>query len=116
MNMKMRLFLFWKIGENVFKRQKCYENVALKYSNYLSYYYGMSNTFSIGNINYMRKFYCCFPNYYKALDKLSFEHYKLLVDINEVEERYFYFRVALFCRSTIEELDEIIREDTYYYI
>ena len=116
MNLTKRLFLFWKIGKSVFKKQNYYENVVSKYSAYLSYYFGMSKTFSIGNINYMKKFYKCFPNYYKELEELSFDHYKLLVDISGLEERYFYFRIALFCRSTVSELSEIINEDTYFYI
>ena len=116
MNLTKRLFLFWKIGQSVFKNQNRYENVVLRISNYLSYYFGMSKTFSIGNISYMKKFYRCFPVYYKELEKLSFEHYKLLVDISGLEERYFYFRVALFCRGNVEELEEIIREDIYYFI
>ena len=76
----------------------------------------MSDTFSIGNINYMKKFYCCFPNYIDMLNKLSFEHYKLLVDVGGLEERYFYFRVALFCRSSVLELKELINEDMYLCI
>ncbi len=116
MNFKSRLYLFWKIGECVFKKQNCFDNVVSKYSNLLIYKFGMSDTFSIKNINYMKKFYCSFPIYFKDLDTLSFEHYKLLVDINEKSERYFYFRVALFCRSNILELQELINEEVYYFI
>ena len=113
---KKRLFLFWYIGKCVYNKQKLCENVILKYSNYLTYYYGMTNVFSVGNVNYMKKFYCCFPIYVKALNQLSFEHYKLLVDISVVNKRYFYFRVALFCRSSVEELSYLIYNDLYSYI
>lgn len=116
MDANNRLFLFWKIGENVFAKQNCCENVVKRVSGYLTYSFGMSNTFSISNIKYMKKFYCCFPFYYKELNALSFEHYKLLVDINDIKKRYFYFRVALFCRSSIEEFKDFISNDLYSYI
>lgn len=113
---KKNLFLFWKVGQTVFKKQNCCENAVSKYSNYLKYYFGMSNTFSIGNVNYMKKFYCCFPNYINEFNKLSFEHYKLLVDISDIGERYFYFRIAVFCRSSVQELNDVIKDKIYYYI
>ena len=43
----------FKVGQTVFKKQNCCENAVSKYSNYLKYYFGMSNTFSIGNVNYI---------------------------------------------------------------
>lgn len=116
MNFKNRLYLFWKIGESVFKNQKYFDNVVSKYSNDLSYRYGMSNTFSISNVHYMRKFYYYFPIYISELDKLSFEHYKLLINITEVDRRYFYFRLAMFCRSSVDELNQMISNNLYNYI
>ena len=116
MSFKKRLYLFWKIGECVFNKQKYYDNVSLKYSELLKYKYGMSETFSIQNINYMKKFYSSFPIYFNELNKLTFEHYKLLVNVVEKKERYFYFRVALFCNSSVFELKEIINEEIYYFI
>ena len=113
---KKQLFLFWKIGKLVSKKQKCCENVVVKYSNFFSYYYGMSSTFSISNINYMKRFYSCFPLYINKLNNLSFEHYKLLIHICELEERYFYFWVAMFCRSSVEELKLMISNNLYEYI
>lgn len=113
MNFKKRLFLFWKIGKVVFQRQKYYENAVLKYSNFFSYCYGMSETFSVNNIHYMKRFYSCFPIYVEELNKLTFEHYKLLVNVYDAKTRYFYFRVALFCRSSVEELKGIILNDVY---
>lgn len=80
----------------------------MKYSDLCSYKYGSSRTFSMNNVKYMEKFYKSFPIYYDSLSKLTFEHYKLLVDVNDLESRYFYYRVALFCRSSVEELRYII--------
>ena len=116
MNSSNRLFLFWKIGESVFKKQKSCENVIKRVSGFLTYSFGMSETFSISNIRYMKMFYCCFPFYYTELNNLRFEHYKLLVDINDIKKRYFYFRVALFCRSSIADFKYLIVNDIYNYI
>ena len=107
------MFFFWKLGKSVYKKQHLVENITLKYSEFFSYYYGMSTTFSVSNINYMKKFYNCFPLYIEKLSDLSFEHYKLLVNINEFSKRYFYFRIAMFCRSSVEELDLMISNDLY---
>ena len=110
------LCLFWKIGKLVFCKQKYYENSVSKFSEYFSYYFGNSNIFSITNIRYMKKFYCCFPIYYDELNRLEFGHYKLLVNISESDKRYFYFRLALFCRSSVLELNDIIMNDYYNLI
>ena len=65
MYFKNRLYLFWKIGEIAFRKQNCCDNVFKKYSNLLTYRYGMSNTFSVDNIHYMKRFYCSFPMYFE---------------------------------------------------
>ena len=116
MSFKKRLYLFWKIGEYVFNKQKNYDKATFKCSELLKYKYGMSNTFSVQNVNYMKKFYSCFPIYFKELNFLTFEHYKLLVDVIESSERYFYFRIALFCNSDVSELKEIIDGKMYFCI
>ena len=64
----------------------------------------------------MKKFYSSFPIYYEELNYLTFEHYKLLVNISDSVEKYFYFRIALFCNSTVYELKDIINEEVYYFI
>ena len=116
MDIKKRLFLFWKIGKSVCEKQKYCDNVVKKYSTFFSYYYGMSEIFSRSNILYMLKFYLSFPIYLDIFENLKFEHYKLLVDINDKECRNFYFRVALFCKSSVFELRTLIRENIYNYI
>lgn len=96
-------------------RNYCW-NPALKLSTFYSYKYGFSELFSISNVRYMEKFYKCFPIYYDELNKLTFEHYKLLVNVSDVTRRYFYYRVALFCRSSVVELRQFIGEDMYLKI
>lgn len=64
----------------------------------------------------MKKFYCYFPIFTYQLEKLSWEHYVELMQISEVSTLYFYFRVALFCRSSVEELHYIICHHYYELI
>ncbi len=101
---KLQLLLFWRIGKFIYLKQNTCENVINKYSTFLIYRYGMSDTFSRSNIAYMKRLYVSFPIYFVALEKLSFDHYKLLVNISEMKRRYFYFRLSIFCRSTVDEL------------
>lgn len=113
MFMKNRLFLFWKIGKSVFEKQDFYENVVSKYSCFYSYYYGMSKTFSRENIRMMRNFYLCFPIFSPVMLYLSWEHYVELICILDYKKRYFYFNVAIFCRSSVLELRNIINGECY---
>lgn len=111
--MKNRLYLFWLIGKYVFEKQKTYENIFSKVSNFLSYYYGMSDTFTIYNIKMMRNFYCFFPIFVYEINKLQWEHYLKLLIISDYRERYFYFNVAIFCRSDVLELENMISDGIY---
>ena len=113
MDINKRLFLFWKIGKYVCERQKYCENAVKKYSLFFSYYYGMSETFSRSNISYMIRFYCSFPIYLFEFENLDFDHYKLLVNVNDMRSRYFYFRLAIFCRSSVNDLRFMIKNDVY---
>ena len=61
----------------------------------------------------MKKFYCSFPIYLDRFSELSFDHYKLIVDINDLKSRYFYFGLALFCRSDVRQLERSIQDDLY---
>ncbi len=111
--MKNRLYLFWLIGKNVYKDQYSYENVCSKYSLYYSYKYGNSSMFTRDNLKYMSNFYCRFPMYFDCLNKLSWNHYRLILNINDSDEQYFYFRIALFCRSSVEELGYLINNNYF---
>ena len=111
--MKNKLLLFWKIGQLVVKNEQRYENVFFEFSKFCSYYFGITCMFSRENIHYMRNFYCVFPIYYDDLNKLTWEHYLLLLDISDKLEQYFYFRVAMFCRSSVDELKFLVSNDMY---
>ena len=58
----------------------------------------------------MKKFYCSFPVFLDRLNELSFEHYKLIVDVSDLKKRYFYFWLALFCRSDVVQLSKYIED------
>lgn len=111
--MKSRLFLFWNIGKSVYMKQKYYENVYEKYSDFYSYFYGITNYFTRENIRYMKKFYCMFPMYYDSLNKLSWDHYKTLLTINSKSELFFYYRICLFCNSSLDELIYLVSNNFY---
>ena len=111
--MKKRLFLFWNIGKSVYSNQKKCENVFKKYSILYTYQYGMPYLFSISNIKNMLKFYYMFPIYYSELNNLSWNHYCLILNTFGIEEQYFYYRVALFCNSSVEELETLIKNFLY---
>ena len=113
MSIKDHLFLFWNIGKNIHFNSGRYENIVSKYSEFYSYKYGMSRTFTRENIRYMKRFYCKFPIFINGLTKLEWEHYVLLLRISDVRELYFYFRVAIFCRSSVSDLNDIINNMFY---
>lgn len=111
--MKNKLLVFWKIGQFIDESKISCENIYKKYSELCSYHYGMSEVFARSNVRCMNKFYCAFPIYYKSLEGLCWEHYLLLINIIDREVRYFYYRVALFCRSSVKELVCLIDNDYY---
>jgi hypothetical protein len=101
--MKNRLYLFWLVGRNVYNKQKSYENVCCKYSEYYSYKYGNSNMFSRDNLKYMSNFYCRFPMYFDCLNKLSWNHYRLILNINDVatSTTVFFIKTVIFIISVL---------------
>lgn len=113
MNIKNKLFFFWNIGKNICFNRERYENIILKYSEFYSYKYGTSSTFTRENIHYMKRFYCKFPIFINVFTKLEWEHYVLLLRISDARELYFYFRVAIFCRSSVSDLNHIINNNFY---
>ena len=51
--------------------------------------------------------------YLDYLTKLSWNHYRLILNISDNDEQYFYFRIALFCRSSVEELGYLINNNYF---
>lgn len=113
---KNRLFLFWKVGKFVFKKQKSCENAILKYAKLCQYHYGMSYVFTRENVRYMTRFYQFFPIYLPQMNKLKWEHYLELLKINNLRERYFYFKLTLFCKGSVLDLRNSIKNEIYNLI
>ena len=110
------LYLFWRIGKYCYDNNDKYNNVFSRCSVLFSYKFGISELFSIGNIKNMRNFYCCFPIFFDRLFELSWEHYRKLSIIKNEEERNFYFRVCLFCKTNSADLEKLILNDYFYLI
>lgn len=113
MNTKKRLYLFWKIGKYVLERQEFCENAIYKYARLCAYHYGMSQTFSRENVRVMTNFYISFPIFIPEMIKLEWEHYVELLKIADCKKRLFYFQTAIFCKSSVEELHQVITNCFY---
>ena len=108
------LLLFWSIGKKVYEDTS--SNSIEKYSNYYSYYYGNSYLFNRENIRFMKVFYMCFPIFYKRLNNMSWDQYKLLFNINDRKERLFYFYISLFFNSDFEDTNSFINNKYFIRI
>lgn len=108
------LLLFWSIGKQVYEDNSI--NAVEKYSNHYSYYYGNSYLFNRENIRLMKVFYMCFPIFYKKLNNISWDQYKLLFNINDRKERLFYFYISLFFNSDFDDTNDFINNNYYIRI
>ena len=106
----------WQIGKNVYEKKDSCLNVIEKYSIYLSYFYGNSYFFTRENIHFMKKFYLSFPIYYDKLNDISWNQYRLLLFVNNKEERYFYFYLILLFKSDYLETLEFVNNNYFYRI
>lgn len=104
--------MFWQIGKNVIDSKKR-EDIINRISNYYGYRYGLSETFSIYNIQLMKCFYLCFPIFRVQLLELEWEHYVRLISITNSHKRLFYFHLSLFCKLTVSQLQIFIDEFLY---
>lgn len=113
--MQQQIYLFWCVGKYVVEHsmQDC---IIQKVSNYFSYRYGLSSTFSFHQIQKMRCFYLSFPKFIPALTYLSWNHYHHLVFIDDVDKKYFYFFISLFCFLLPSELELAISNQLYEQI
>jgi len=107
------IFLFWNIGKMLYKNQESTENIIQKYSSYYSYYYGNSFLFTRENLHYMKRFYISFPVYNSIYNNFSWKQYKLLLNINDNKERYFYFYCSILFHSNYEDTYDLIQNDYY---
>jgi hypothetical protein len=64
----------------------------------------------------MKSFYLNFPIYYKTLEKIDWNQYKVLLNIIDKDERYFYFRLSLLYNSNYSEMLEFINNKYFIRI
>ena len=108
--------LFWKIGKIVYENRGNCLNIVEKCSTYYSYLLGNSSMFTRENIWLMEKFYLMFPIFSYKLEKITWEQYKLLFNINNSKERYFYFYVVLFFNFDYNNTLDLINNNYYLRI
>lgn len=106
---------FWKIGKFLFDKNNMCLNITEKISGFLSYYYGNSSTFSIENINLMKKFYLYFPIYSKYIERINWDCYRRLLILSK-KECYFYYKIVLFCNSDKSDLESMIENSIFLRI
>lgn len=111
-----KLYLFWKIGKNVYENELLYDNVFQKFSDYYSYYYGNSKLYTRENIHLMKRFYLNFPIFTFNLNSITWEQYQVLLLIPNKKERLFYFSLSLFFHSDLHHTKELISNHYYYRI
>ena len=98
--MNNKILLFWNIGKRVYEEQNTCDNPIQKYSDYCSYYFGNSVLFTRENIHLMKRFYMNFPIYYKEMNKVSWDQYRLLLMIKKKD--FFIMLFPCFFQLIIE--------------
>ena len=111
-----RLLLFWKIGKIVYENRVNCLNIVEKCSTYYAYLFGSSYMFTRENIWLMEKFYLMFPVFSPRLKTITWEQYKLLFNVNNSKERYFYFYITLFFNFDYDDTKDLINNNYYLRI
>ena len=110
---KNKLYIYWQIGKRVYEERNTTLNIIEKCSNHYSYLFGNSYLFTRENIWFMEKFYKTFPIFNKELKKLTWNQYKHLLQINEYEERYFYYKTTLLFNYNYEDMIRLLNDNSY---
>jgi hypothetical protein len=61
----------------------------------------------------MKLFYLNFPIYYKELEKIQWNQYKILLNVLDKEERYFYFRISILFNNNYSETLNLINNNLF---
>ena len=93
------------------KKKSCL-NIHSTCSNFLSYYYGNSNSFSLFHIQMMEKFYKYFPIYIDSMSHINWNSYLELLQLGR-EECYFYYSILVFCGDDLLEMRKLINSNIY---
>ncbi|MBQ8131095.1 MAG: hypothetical protein IJ193_01230 [Bacilli bacterium] len=104
--------LYWNIGRKFYQIRNTCSNPIDYLSKYCSYSFG-SDFFHRENIRYMKRFYSYFPIYCKSFEKISWNHFKVILNIDSSKKRNFYLYLYLFLRCSTDELEQLIRMKSY---
>lgn len=113
--MNNKISFYWRVGRIIFNAKNSCSNIHLKCSDYLSYYYGDSISYSLDKINLMRKLYLYFPIYLNCMNKINWNSYLEMLKLKK-DECYFYYSILLFCGDNSEELKNLIDSKIYQRI
>ena len=108
---------YWKIGEQIY--QACGENERAVYGKQLLQYISQKmmeefgKSYTVRNLQMMRKFYVTFPNANALRSELSWTHYRSLIRISDEKARNFYMEEAAKTGWSSRQLDRQI--NTMYY-
>lgn len=111
-----KINFFWLIGKFVYDKRNYSDNIIEKCSNYLSYYFGDSYSFSYNNILHMRKFYLFFPVYLNKFENISWDYYVDLLKLNNQDIAKFYLKICLFCDMDYSNFKKMINDNIYFSI
>ena len=106
------VYSLWNIGRFMIEKKDNCVNVHNLCSNFLSYYYGNSHTYSLFHIQMMEKFYSYFPIFLDSMKKICWKSYLELLKLNP-KECYFYYGILLFCGDNYQEIKNLIDSCLY---
>ncbi len=109
---------YWNIGQKIVEEEQAGKNRAeyginliKELAQKLTIEYGKS--FSNRNLRYIRQFYTTFPKWNAVRSELSWTHYRLLIKIDNQEERNFYLDECIAENWSTRTLERQI--DSLYY-
>jgi hypothetical protein len=100
---------YWEIGRQIMEAQN--NSPRAEYGAGLISYLVERLTAEFGkgytatNLKYMRQFHAAFPNRHTLCDQLSWSHYRLLMKIDNVEQRGFYLAECAESNWSVRQLD-----------
>lgn len=107
---------YWEIGKHIVdatgERATCDSGFMRLLSERLTAEFGKG--FTERNLRAMRQFYEAFPNRHTLCADISWSHYRLLIRLDDPDERSFYLQLAAEERLSVRELSEQIDRRAYW--
>lgn len=107
---------YWEIGKHIVdaagERATRNSGFMRRLSERLTAEFGKG--FTERNLRAMRQFYEAFPNRHTLCADISWSHYRLLIRLDDPDERSFYLRLAVEERLSVRELGEQIERRAYW--